>query len=969
MAVDLEKLNNEQRQAVGYQDGPLLIVAGAGTGKTRVITDRIAYLIEQGLAKPEEILALTFTEKAALEMEERVDREMDFGYSDIWVSTFHSFAERVLRENGLDIGLPDFKLLDQTGAWLLMRQNLENLNLKYYKPLGNPNRFIKALLDHFSKCKDQMIYPKEYLEYSENNLELEDEERIKEVANAYHSYQQLLLENNFLDFGDLINYCLQLFQKRPLILQKYREKFKYILLDEFQDTNKAQYELIKILTNDQKNVLVCFDDDQAIYHWRGASINNIKQFKEDFPGTKEICLVKNYRSGQEILDLSYKFIQANNPNRLEFISKIDKKLQAQTKQESFVKYLHYKSLNEEAKEVANIIVSILEKEKDTRLSDFAILVRANDSAVPFAGALDKAGLVYQFLASRGLFQKPVILDVISYLKLLDNYHESLALYRVLSLPFLNIDTKDIMLITQESHKHSQSVFETLSRISMVKSITHPTLNKITFLLSLISRHTEMAKTKSISEIFVAFLNDSGFLKYLVEKDKLWEIDFLSQFYKKIQGFKDSSIDPSLKNFLAQLTLEIESGEQGKMEFDIDQGPDTIKIMTVHSAKGLEFKYVFVVSLVDKRFPSIERKEAIEIPEALVKEQAGQGDIHLQEERRLFYVAMTRAKQGLFLTSASSYGGKTSKKPSIFLLELGLATPKPHAKAGSEQALDEVSKEPPELNIEKWPIPDHFSYTQIAAFNKCPYQYKLAHILKIPIKGKASFSFGKTLHNTLDDFLRKYFQSANKAQESLFGFTSSSVRGQTSYSFEDLIEIYEKNWLGEWYESKSQKADYKKLGREILKNFYEDFIKNPPKVLKINNELALEKTFHLKTGEHTLIGKIDRIDEVVGGVCLIDYKTGKKKDKLEKDDKIQLLLYQIATEEYLKLNPVELAYYYLESGEKITFLGTEQEKQKLRDEIVQTIKKIYSSNFKATPGFHCQFCDFRDICQFTTGDEN
>ncbi|MEK7103786.1 MAG: UvrD-helicase domain-containing protein, partial [Patescibacteria group bacterium] len=241
MAVDLEKLNPEQKQAVVHQDGPLLIVAGAGTGKTRVITDRVAFLIEQGLAKPEEILALTFTEKAALEMEERVDREMDFGYSDIWVSTFHSFAERVLKENGLDIGLPDFKLLDQTGAWLLMRQNLENLNLKYYKPLGNPNKFIRALLDHFSKCKDQMIYPKEYLEHADSlktNLtdlpEESEESRIQEVAAAYHAYQQLLLENNFLDFGDLINYCLQLFQKRPNILQKYREKFKYILLDEFQ---------------------------------------------------------------------------------------------------------------------------------------------------------------------------------------------------------------------------------------------------------------------------------------------------------------------------------------------------------------------------------------------------------------------------------------------------------------------------------------------------------------------------------------------------------------------------------------------------------------------------------------------------------------------------------------------------------------------------------------------------------------
>ncbi len=287
MPVDLNKLNPEQKQAVMHQTGPLLIVAGAGTGKTTVITDRIVYLIEQKLAKPEEILAVTFTEKAALEMEERVDRALPFGYFDLWVSTFHSFAERILKDNGLDIGLPtDFKLLDNAGAWILMRQNLDKFGLKYYKPLGNPSRFIKSLLEHFSKCKDQMIYPKDYLEYSENNLE--DEERIKELANCYHVYQQLLLDNNSLDFGDLINYALQLFQKRPAILDFYRKKFKYILVDEFQDTNYAQYELIKLLSAPNNNLTVCADDDQAIYRWRGASFSNIVKFQEDFPKVKQV---------------------------------------------------------------------------------------------------------------------------------------------------------------------------------------------------------------------------------------------------------------------------------------------------------------------------------------------------------------------------------------------------------------------------------------------------------------------------------------------------------------------------------------------------------------------------------------------------------------------------------------------------------------------------------------------------------
>ena len=296
MDLNLKKLNKEQREAVIHKEGPLLIVAGAGTGKTTVITQRITYLIEKKLAKPDEILAVTFTEKAAGEMEERVDKLLPYGYVDLWISTFHSFCERVLRDYALDIGIPaDFKILDQTSSWLFIYKNLDKFNLDYYKTLGNPTKFIKALISHFSHCKDQGIYPEDYLEYAKkletDNDELSEEQeldRIKEIALAYKTYQRLLLGNSFLDFGDLINYCLKLFKERPLILKKYREKFKYILVDEFQDTNFAQYELIKILATPRNNLTVTADDDQSVYKWRGASFSNIIQFKKDFPKAEQI---------------------------------------------------------------------------------------------------------------------------------------------------------------------------------------------------------------------------------------------------------------------------------------------------------------------------------------------------------------------------------------------------------------------------------------------------------------------------------------------------------------------------------------------------------------------------------------------------------------------------------------------------------------------------------------------------------
>ena len=345
----LENLNKEQLAAVMHKDGPLLIVAGAGTGKTTVITQRIAYLIEQGKAKADEVLALTFTEKAAGEMEERVDRLLPIGYLDLWISTFHSFGERIIKEHGIEAGLPSgFKLLNEFEQWALINKNLDKFDLDYYRPMGNPTKFIHALVKHFSRAKDEDISPAEYLEYAgelkenldsmlsgggkkqnpnvkiprprqakrggqmsnaighdgEIDKEIAEQEvrRINEVANAYHIYQQLLLDNNALDFGDLINYCLKLFRQRPAILEKYRKQFKFILLDEFQDTNWAQYELIKLLSAPKNNLVVVGDDDQSIYKFRGASVSNILQFKKDYESAKEIALVKNYRNKQKTFD-------------------------------------------------------------------------------------------------------------------------------------------------------------------------------------------------------------------------------------------------------------------------------------------------------------------------------------------------------------------------------------------------------------------------------------------------------------------------------------------------------------------------------------------------------------------------------------------------------------------------------------------------------------------------------------------
>ncbi len=1019
----LENLNPEQKEAVLYKEGPLLIVAGAGTGKTNVITKRIAYLIEKKLVKPEEILALTFTEKAAEEMEERVDRLLPFGYFDLWISTFHSFGQRILEEHGLDIGLSsDFKLLDQTSAWLLVRQNLDKFNLDYYKPLGNPTKFIHALLTHFSRCKDEGIYPEDYLNYAEDlkqnfddgifvskagdkketidqkKAEIE-QMRVQEIANAYHIYQRLLLANNELDFGDLINYCLRLFQQRPMILEKYRKQFKYVLVDEFQDTNWAQYQLIKILSAPKNNLTVCLDDDQSLYRWRGASINNVLQFQNDYSQAKQIVLVKNYRSSQNILDLAYNFIQFNNPNRLEYqlnqdknineqakekginiqsFKKVDKKLKAQTTEKGIIENLHFKSLGEEAGGVVEKIAETLQKDSEASFLDFAILVRANNSANVFCKALEKARIPYEFLASKGLYSQAVILDIIAYFKMLDNYHESSALNRLLTLPFLNIDWEEIAKINYYSQKKALSTYETLNEISLVPKIKPESVKKANFLLDIIKKHSKLAKEKSISEVFLLFLEDSQYLKHIVKGNNERNIEFITQFYKKIKKFEESQPEVSLSAFIQQINMETESGESGALDFDVEKGLDAVRVMTIHGAKGLEFKYVFIPNLVDKRFPTITKSDPIKIPSELIKEILPEGDIHLQEERRLFYVAMTRAKRGLFLSWADDYGGIRKKKPSRFLSELNI---KPSLNIENKENLSlkpsKAQKIKPRNNFEQR-LPPYFSFSQFAAFKKCPLQYKFAHILKIPRKGRASLSFGKTIHNTLFKFTKIFVERQNKEQEVLFGSINSPVVNREQLSnyeknnfkldskneIKQILEIYKKEWIDEWYEDKNQKKEYYELGKKILKNFLKSFLKELPQIKFLDGQPLLEKDFYLKLGDCSIRGKIDRIDDLSDGeIEIIDYKTGESKDKLKKEDKEQLLIYQLAGEQILGKIPKRLSYYYLTDNKKISFESTEKEREDLKTKVIENVEKIRKSDFKATPGWDCKFCDFKDICEF------
>jgi DNA helicase-2/ATP-dependent DNA helicase PcrA len=596
----IEGLNPEQTAAVTHGSGPQLIVAGAGTGKTMVITRRIAWLIASGKAKPEEILALTFTDKAAEEMEDRVDRQLPMGYVELWISTFHSFCQRLLREYGLHIGLSnDARLLSDVDQYLLIRNNFERFELDYYRPVGNPMKFVQSLLRHFSRAKDEVITPDEYLEYAKGkaldqdksgNGDADDASNLQELANAYHTYQTLLHENGEMEFGDLNMHVLKLLRERPAVLKELRKRFKYILVDEFQDTNWAQYELVKLLAGDERNITVVGDDDQSIYKFRGASISNILQFKDDYPDSQEYFITRNYRSLQKILDTAYSFIQNNNPNRLEVkLGGEDgqgswKKLVAHREGKAEVAHLHYATLKDEVHEVVNTINRIKNGSEEIAWSDFAILVRSHSHAEPFVAELQRRGMPFQYLALKGLYAKPVVLDLISYLKLLDNYHESSALYRVLTSPPYGLSGADLIELTHTAdNRKGESLYDVIKRRNELDTLTPEGLGILDRLMNDLAVHTDIVRKHGVREAAIRFLYDSGYVDHLKSYDtveKHESLELLRQFLERIKKYEERHDDANLRHFMSELELERESGDTGSLAFDVNTGPDMVRIMTV-----------------------------------------------------------------------------------------------------------------------------------------------------------------------------------------------------------------------------------------------------------------------------------------------------------------------------------------------------------------------------------------------------
>src|SRR3990167_3447976 len=548
-----KSLNSQQIKAIRHLGGPLLIIAGAGTGKTTVITERIKYLILKKNILPSQILALTFTDKASAEMEERVDVIMPYGYTQMWISTFHAFCDRILRSDSHAIGLdPGYKLISESESVLLLRKNIFDLGLKFFRHLGNPTKFLDALLTHFSRLKDEDISPKEYLLWVQSQISKiksqkdgrKDEiNQYSELANAYRKYEELKIKEGVMDFSDLVSNALFLFRERKNILKKYQSQFKFILVDEFQDTNYAQNELAIALSGDDKNITVVADDDQSIYRFRGAAVSNVLQFKKNFPDAKIVTLNDNYRSIQPILDAAYRLIQNNNPNRLEIVEGIDKKLishSASSKKE--IELIQETRSEDEADRIALTIEKLTEQKYEYR--DIAILVRANNHAQLLTIALQRHKIPFQFLGPGYLFQQEEIKDLIAYLTFLTNLSDSVSLFRVLSMDIFDIPYIELNYLLNFAKRKNLTLFEAL--FNAEQSFLKPkTQEKLIKFREMAVRHLGKSKKETAGQILYYFLVDSRLFETLNSADSIREerrIQNIAKFFDRIKSFETERPD-------------------------------------------------------------------------------------------------------------------------------------------------------------------------------------------------------------------------------------------------------------------------------------------------------------------------------------------------------------------------------------------------------------------------------------------
>ncbi|KYC52768.1 MAG: DNA-dependent helicase II [Candidatus Methanofastidiosum methylothiophilum] len=988
----LIKLNPEQKKAVETIQGPILIIAGAGSGKTGVITKKIAYLVSSGIPE-ENILALTFTDKAAAEMLSRVN-ELVGPKEGLTITTFHSFCKEIIEDNILELKLNSpLKVIEDTAQLVWFIKNIDSFKFEFIKIGFKPITLVEELRKVISKFKDEFVTIEKLEGYIEKKssevLDEEEMERLltlKDILKAYKFYEDYKTKNNLLDFGDMLTKIYELFKTRPTILKKYQERFKYVLIDEFQDTNFIQLQIINLIAAKYRNITVVGDDDQSIYRFRGAYLTNISEFREIYPDHKEIVLEQNYRSTKRILAVANRLI-SNKPER--FV----KKLFTENEEGERVIVSELQNDEEEAHYILNKIQELLKKYD---YKDIAILVRKKKDAQPIIDLFDKHKMPYEFIGNSDFFREPLIKDVISFLKIaLNPIDSNIEIIRVLQRKQASIKPVEIKRFSRFAYKNKLSLYETFERLTEIEV----DLDKFNDIKKKLEKIVSGKNNLKLPELVYRVLFEIDFYKYEVSLNNKRNISLLNQFYTLTVDYYNLYMEGELEDFMDFIeyasNFEIKTETQGEN--------NVIQIMTIHTAKGKEFPVVIVPDLVSGKLPTKYRSDKFEIPKELLNGAASEfseRELHIQEERRLFYVSMTRAEKNLIITYAKRYGdNKRDSKESEFLTEIDyknnpdveFISPRQDPISIKEESIKglirqnyvqeivsdlhrmDYSKILPKLMVlekikggEPLSIlkdikePDYkeilkqieegemikekiieeeltFSASQFNTYDRCPRIYKYSYIYRIPRLPKPYFDLGGTIHDVIESLSKKIMEGEK-------------------INIELALKYLDAYWERDGYENETAEMQAREDAVEILETFLKEQENMKTEIVEV------EKNFTIKLGDYSITGFIDRIDRDGNDYVIWDYKTSKStisENDLRKD--FQLLVYDMAVRELFGKRPKQVGLWYLRHNKKIVIEPSEEDIENVKKEILEIIENIMKEEFSPTPGKECYNCDYDLLC--------
>jgi DNA helicase II / ATP-dependent DNA helicase PcrA len=965
------QLNEAQLRAVAYGDGPLLVIAGAGTGKTRVIVERIRHLLESDISLlGENILGLTFTNKAAGELKSRVVKAVGERGKDVVLATFHSFCETILKE--VD---PNRLALESVDHWILLRRNLARLKLEKYRRLAEPGQFLSDFIAFFSRCQDELVSSDDYQAFADqlaSELQAEkaslDEDTYKEraeqvalqreIARAYTASEEILRDKRAIAINGSIAESVALLKRDAKRLRQLRERYKHILVDEFQDTNIAQLELLHLLSQDSRNIVVVGDNDQAIYRFRGASFGSFKLFLQRFTDWTEgqdstpyrVSLTNNYRSSPNILRVATQAISMNEVSP-EFPSKV---LQPNRPEGEKIRIVEIDCPESEATWVADELQRL--HNGGRRWRDFAILYRQHAHRDFLVEELSRRKIPF-VISNLSILEHPLVRDVLAYLRLIAFPYDDIAFARVLSAPAWYMTAEDLVRLSERAAKKRNLALYDVLQAPQGELAFDQSHGACEELLEFLGERRKTMRHRTAREIF------GDLIEWLEvpQRAGLQDRKYVNQLGQFVKNWEPKSETRGLSEFLEYLEYFEQAG--GVLSLEDDDPGDAVQLMTVHGAKGLEFSHVFLLRVNSGAFPARNRAPLFEFPTRLMKEELPQGDFHIQEERRLFYVALTRAQERLTLTTVTERKNKVPvfiedllMDPVMKRRDISQSAPMvrkkkketPADKEPHAEDLFPTNQAPPKIfaRVAKWaetfhpavPEPLKLSSSAVENFRKCPQQYAFAALWSLKEGPHATLSFGSVMHSTIRRFLER-------------------LKKGTTLPFEEVQRIYETEWTNKGYEDEYQEAEYKKDGLEQLKVFYTSIVAEHPKILEQERSFALPLE-----NDVILSGRMDQVNSLGGNkVEIVDYKTGKPKKNADARKNLQLSIYALAAREIFEWNPVRLVFHYLQDNS--TQVSTRDMKQiEEAERIVQeTAADIRAKEFPAKPGFVCRSCAYTLIC--------